>query len=419
MERLVVECPLTSPGMRLCSGCGACCMSGPCLAALWHYGKHGYVFGQRCLGMYFERGRYWCYHNVTRTTFKLLGLISPDPFCIAQWYPKEASMSEFYTEVVKLGSIEKHPNADTLGITNVMGGYPCIVRLGEFQEGDLAVYLSVDAMVNTTQERFAFLASKAHADGFHRIKALRLRGAFSMGLLCRPDAGMQCGDNVAEVWGVRKYEPPLSGCPEGEDVAGPGGIPKYDIEGLRRFKDALMPGETVWISEKIHGANARFMWYEGRLHIGSHGKWKAPGGADIWNRAAATYKLEEKLQAMPGLLLYGEVYGPVQDMRYGVPKGSGEVRLAFFDALRKGSLTFLSYDELHQLLFTLDLPPVPLLFHGPWQPSLVSLAEGPSTVPGAAHVREGIVIKPVIERTVPVLGRVVLKLHGEGYLTRK
>jgi hypothetical protein len=40
-------------------------------------------------------------------------------------------------------------------------------------------------------------------------------------------------------------------------------------------------------------------------------------------------------------------------------------------------------------------------------------------VNGAAHVREGVVVKPTTERYSEALnGRAILKLHGEGYLTR-
>lgn len=33
-------------------------------------------------------------------------------------------MTEFHVEVVRIGSIEKHPGADTLSVTNIHGGYP-------------------------------------------------------------------------------------------------------------------------------------------------------------------------------------------------------------------------------------------------------------------------------------------------------
>jgi hypothetical protein len=50
-------------------------------------------------------------------------------------------MSEFRVQVVQLGPIEKHPNADTLSCTEV-DGYPVIFRTGDYAEGDLAVYLT-------------------------------------------------------------------------------------------------------------------------------------------------------------------------------------------------------------------------------------------------------------------------------------
>lgn len=40
-------------------------------------------------------------------------------------------------------------------------------------------------------------------------------------------------------------------------------------------------------------------------------------------------------------------------------------------------------------------------------------------MPGADHVREGFVVKPIRERQDPRLGRVFLKMAGEGYLLRK
>ncbi len=41
---------------------------------------------------------------------------------------------------------------------------------------------------------------------------------------------------------------------------------------------------------------------------------------------------------------------------------------------------------------------------------LKSLADGPSLIPGAAHQREGIVVKPIHERTNLEIGRVNLKI---------
>src|SRR5258707_879624 len=89
----------------------------------------------------------------------------------------EGCMSlESSVRIVVLPKIGKHPNADTLDIVQVEGGYPCIFKHGSFQPGDKAVYIPVDSIV-PEHPAFAWL------EGHNRIKARRLRGIFSMGVL--------------------------------------------------------------------------------------------------------------------------------------------------------------------------------------------------------------------------------------------
>lgn len=316
-------------------------------------------------------------------------------------------MSEFHVEVVRVQAIETHPNADALGIVHV-GDYPVCVRLGEFKPGALAVYVPVDAVVPATPQ-FAFLGDS------RRIKAKRLRGAFSMGLLVAADPGMAEGEDVAERLGVTRYEPPE---PESaDDERDPGFLPVYtDIEGLRRWPDMLVEGEDVVIAEKIHGANARFAWRDGRLWVGSHTKFKRPDGQTIWNRIAKQEGLFEKLRHFEGLAVYGEVFGQVQDLKYGVERGG--LRFLAFDAMYLDRRAYLNADEFCSGMTEIGIETVPVLHWGPWHPDLRSLAEGKSTL-CPEHVREGFVVRPVCERFDERIGRVILKIHGEGYLTRK
>lgn len=69
--------------------------------------------------------------------------------------------SEHRVEVVRLGPITKHPDADTLSITTVLGGYPVILRTGEYKEGDLAVYVPIDSVVPENDPRWEFLGGSA------------------------------------------------------------------------------------------------------------------------------------------------------------------------------------------------------------------------------------------------------------------
>ena len=327
-------------------------------------------------------------------------------------------MSEFRVQVVQLGAIAKHPNADTLSCTDV-DGYPVIFRTGDYAEGGKAVYVPVDAIVPHDDPRWDFL------DGHWRIKAKRLRGVFSMGVLTHADQSWEIGADVQELLRIEKHDPDTSqevvrgpSIPSPYDDHDPGLCPVYDIEGLRKNRTLFEPGELVWISEKIHGQNARFVHDGERLHVGSRTRFKKPDAPVTWNQVAVHYDLAAKLAAHPGIAIYGETYGNNADMPYGVVRPEID-RLVLFDVLNTKTRRWFDVDEFLSFAAELSLPVVPTLYRGPWSPELASLAEGRTAMPGASHVREGIVIKPLMERQNVWVGRAFLKLAGEGYLTRK
>lgn len=68
-------------------------------------------------------------------------------------------MSQFSVPVVVIGPVEKHPNADTLSITQVEG-CPVIFQTVNFKEGDYAIYVPVDAVVPVDGDAFGFLKTK-------------------------------------------------------------------------------------------------------------------------------------------------------------------------------------------------------------------------------------------------------------------
>jgi RNA ligase (TIGR02306 family) len=316
-------------------------------------------------------------------------------------------MGEGRCEVVRIQGARKHENADTLSVASVYG-YPVIFRTTDFAEGDLAVYVPVDSIVPAT-ERWAFLGEH------RRIRAKRLRGVFSMGLLTAAEPGMAEGEDVTDRLGITRYEPPEPLSVGGENEPCPVHLPVYDIEGLRRWPDVLTPGEPVEITEKIHGANGRFVWHDGRLYVGSRTCIKRESETSIWWKAARQCHLADKLATHPDLVLYGEVYGQVQDLKYGVTAG---VRLAVFDVFDLGSGRWFDVPDVVALCADIDVPCVPQLYVGPWDPALAATyCEGRSAL--ADHVREGFVVKPLTTRYDDRIGRVILKRHGEGYLTRK
>lgn len=334
------------------------------------------------------------------------------------------NMTEWTPEVVRIGEIYPHPNkdhedpklrCDTLSITHVYGGYPVLFRTGEFNTGDLAAYIPIETIVPEDHPAFAFLGSH------RRIRAKKLRGVFSMGMLLPAPEGMKEGDSVVEYFGLTKYEPAEERLKmaHGENIKGPEkwNFPRYtDIEALRRHKTFLALGEEVVITEKIHGQNARFCWdsEEKKLWVGSRTMIKKRDSAVNWWHVANKLNLEEKLAKFPGIVFFGEVYGKsIQDLTYGLDHKS----LRIFDTYDTVKCQYNDWDETVRLVREAGLELVPVIYRGPWQGYEASahFAEGKSTI--CDHVREGFVVKPVKEMTAS-FGRVIFKHIGEGYLLR-
>jgi RNA ligase (TIGR02306 family) len=176
-----------------------------------------------------------------------------------------------------------------------------------------------------------------------------------------------------------------------------------------------MPGEIVSVSEKINGESWRCVFYDREFHVGSHTTWKKREPENIWWKLLTWEPSVEKFgRNHPDVVVYGEAYGGVGGFSYNVPPGTR--RLAVFDLFYQGD--WMNVHEARE--FGKDLPWVPLLAEIPFDIETIrDLAEGDTALPGAEHIREGCVVKPLIERTHPEIGRVQLKLVSNTYLEGK
>lgn len=326
-------------------------------------------------------------------------------------------LSTHRVEVVPV-RLERHPNADQLSIAQIYG-FSCVVRTADWLDGKLGAYIPPDSLVDTDRPEFAFL--KSGDKKWARIKARKLRGVVSFGLLVPAPGGSQVGDDVAAILQVEHYEPALPTLSTGGESESPPAalacLSKYDVDALRRYNMVFPEGEQVSISEKIDGANSRFCWFDDRMWSGSRTEWKRQDPKNLWWRALeATPSVEAFCRQHPGYVLYGETYGDVQKFRYGCRKG--EVRFAAFDVLRPDR-QWMNAGEFRTMLEAHGVPLVPLLYTGPYSfERACELAEGPSHLEGADHVREGCVVRPAEERWDQAIGRVCLKVVGAGYLER-
>jgi len=203
--------------------------------------------------------------------------------------------------------------------------------------------------------------------------------------------------------------------------------PIYDVEAFKNFANVLQPGEEVLVTEKIHGSNARYTFDEGKQFAGSRKLWKSPKSNCIWRKLLAQSTQSWMLEWMkqnPGVTIYGEVAPTQAGFDYGCT--DGRVKFFIFDILDVAG-EFLPFDTASQLFLDCGAVGeilmlgewVPILYRGPFDlEKILSLVDGPSMVHGAKHMREGIVIRPIVEREARNLGRVQLKIVSNKFLEK-
>lgn len=384
-------------------------------------------------------------------------------------------MSSFEVLVRTVSEVFDHPNADRLSIVRVLG-YEAISAKNEdgshrFEPGEAIVYVPEAAIVPEAllKERgfwnedkdIGLLAGKRG----DRVKAIKLRGILSQGLVWKttPDAqftdlddlttrsplvwvqnvdqetGVLVGDDVAEFFGIIKYDPPVPAGMSG-DVFGMAEFAyNFDIENIQTFPDMLVNDE-VEATEKLHGTNFRISYRRGVTHedlfagdvaitskgMGAKGLvFKANEknfNGNLYVRTAMELGLIERVRELGKLHdidldLFGEVYGVgVQDLHYGTTKP----QFRAFDVRVNGD--FLDAADKAKAMEDLGVERVPILYRGPFdRAKLEEVRDGQSTLGGC--IREGIVVtatgdqssRPVDYHSI----RPSLKMISPDYLVRK
>lgn len=304
-----------------------------------------------------------------------------------------------------------HTNSDFLSIVHI-GGFQCVVRTEDWAGKDIGIFIQPDSVVDVSRPEFSFLASRGDVkDGKLRIRVCKFRKEQSFGLLIHAPEGSEIGDDLAEKLGVEHYEPETNFNLQGDNVAAPRLYSsKYDVDSLKNNMGEFVDGESVYLSEKIHGANMRIVYHNGRQYVGSRTMWKMDTPQNLFWKAFRNHpQLAKFCEANPDVILYGECYGKqVQDMTY----GKDGAYFACFDIMVEG--LFLSVESFFTVCNTWNIPTVPIIaLDIPFDCAKIEqLAEEPSRVPGANHCSEGVVVKSMD-------GKKCFKLVSFNYYNRK
>jgi RNA ligase (TIGR02306 family) len=345
-------------------------------------------------------------------------------------------MERKLASIQKILKLEKHENADTLEVARVLG-WQCIVKKGEFKEGELIVYLEVDSLCPELPE-FEWLRDKKF-----RIKTIKLRGQFSQGLILpvsildgkkfpedtreNPIYEWKEGQEVTTLLGIKKYEPYIPPNLAGE-VKGsfPGFLQKSDQTRIQVLRPLIekYKGTKCSISEKIDGSSVTFFIKDGEFGVCSRNlELKETEDNSIWKWARKN-DIENKLRSIgKDIAIQGEIVGP------GINKNTlalTYIEIYFYDAF--DILTFKYYDlNYFKVLLEnkLKLKTVPIVHYDfiliDDIDELVKLSMGKSKI-NPLGPREGIVVRPLKEiYDVTVMednnGRISFKVVNPEYLT--
>ena len=375
--------------------------------------------------------------------------------------------TEFICEVVRVTEVAPHPGADRLDIARFAtadgpAAYQVVTQRGAFAPGDVAAYLGVDCVIPKGIPSLDFLFERPDGKGkeHFRLKAARLRGQYSEGLLVPvPDAVPPVvGEDVSQVWNIGYYQAPERDAgPPGEptppaartwwwkfkrrlvrvqDNTMNGRMPLYGVASLRKLPLLFEHGEDVVITEKIHGSNMRFGWLDGRFVVGSRmviktdvrswlarllrvGAAPGPGwyDGDLWTDAAIMHGLAEKTKHAPGLIFYAELYGrtpsdaKIQDLTY----GDEILGVRVFDVFDSRARKWLEYGDA--AWEARHIPIVPHLWEGPFDLATIvrRVDTDWATSELASHIMAGVVVRAAVEGRTHVRGKWV----SEAYRMRK
>lgn len=364
-------------------------------------------------------------------------------------------MSSLIVEVCEIKEVIHHPNADRLDIATVKG-WNCIVGRDSYEAGDWCVFFPPDSILTEQLIKdwnLEFLKKGG------RVGTLKLRGYISQGLILPINCiysvkksslpEIYVGLDVTKALGVAKYEVPekpshMQDKSTTRKVQNPNFTKYTDIENIQNFDTVFEDGDMVVITEKIHGSNIRFGWLPIEIN------WRSRNIFGILRSLFRKYILREKYEFVygshnvqlqfdsdkgyydkniysevlkkfnignlpAGYTFYGEVYGKgVQDLEY----GRDELDIVIFD-IKDDEGKYLQYHLLVSLCLLQKLPIAPELYVGEFHmEDMKSFTQGSSTI-CENQIREGCVVKSLVEKNHPRIGRMILKSINPEYLARK
>lgn len=286
----------------------------------------------------------------------------------------------------KMASIRKISNilsiegADAVECA-VVDAWNVVVKKDEFKVDDLVVYCEIDSWVPNNIA--PFLTKDGHFPKEYlgvkgeRLKTKKIRGVVSQGLILPLDiltveyegnlglGWFDEGEDVSEVLGIVKYEPPvpaqLAGLAKGNF---PRLVPKTDeerIQNLSKDWDKYQEHYSYEVTEKLDGSSCTFyLDNEGNFEVCSRNLSLKESDTNSFWKAAKMYSIEEKMKKAElfGFAIQGELVGEgIQGNSYNV-KGVDFYCYTIWDS---NTQKYLTPEERIKIADNLGIKHVPVI----------------------------------------------------------
>jgi RNA ligase (TIGR02306 family) len=327
-------------------------------------------------------------------------------------------MTRKLASIKPITHIKSIPDADAIECAIVDGGWPVVIKKGEYRPGDVAIYLEIDSWV--PHELAPFLSRGQEPREYNgvrgeRLRTVKLRGQVSQGLLLPINSGspladaVSLGDNVTEMLGVQKWEPPIPAQLQGQmKGAFPHFVSKTDQERCQNLRAKIFEdhcGELYEVTVKLDGSSTTIYVKDGEVGVCSRNiNLCETEGNSFWGVARKQNIVEPLLRLCEErgeeYALQGELIG---EGIQGNPEKLKGQRFYLFDIYNITDGCYLEPGERYVLLDQLkmlgaDVEHVPVLdprfdvtktFYT--IDDIVNFADGPSLNPKIK--REGVVFK--------------------------
>lgn len=355
----------------------------------------------------------------------------------------------------KVSEINPIKGADFI-VQIAVDGWECVAKKDEFEVGDLCVYFEVDSIL-PVHEVFDFMEKRKY-----RVKTAKFKKQIAQGLAMPT--------SILEKFGVKKYA-------EGDDVTKAIGVVKHDpmaakergmqmqrkpknfvdkylstfmwYRNLRRkifgkgsfnFPEFIhktdepriqnMPrffahhhGRDMYYTEKLDGMSATYAvhttgWFgKPKFYVCSRNLWLWKKDHKEWWAVAEKFNIEEKLRAVPGYAVQGEIVGPGCN---GNKLKLKELHFRVFNIFNIKEGRRLNFNEKNQWCIEHGFNQVPLLkidfkvLSVMEVKHFVLISEGPSQL-NPDVLREGVVFRAMDDDHVSVkaINPKYLLKHGE------